>query len=95
MQTFRKGTEIERYELGADVIDRAGFKRVAANSNKTYSVVFRTNQDAFDDIIMTLGFSDLKDGRQFTTQIPFNSFSGVDVSIVPLSIPSHRVVRPD
>ncbi len=95
MQMFRKGAEIERYELGADVIDKAGFKRIAANSNKTYSVAFRTNQDNFDDIIMTLGFSDLKDGRQFTVQIPLSGFSGVDISIIPLSIPSHRVTRLD
>jgi hypothetical protein len=95
MEMFRKGTKIEVYELGADVIDRAGFKRVAANSNKTYTVAFRTNQDDFDDIIMTLGFSDLKDGRQFTVQVPLSSFAGVDISIIPLSVPDHGVVRPD
>jgi hypothetical protein len=95
MEMFRKGAKIEVYELGADVIDKAGFKRVAANSNKTYTVAFRTNQDDFDDIIMTLGFSDLKDGRQFTVQVPLSSFTGVDISIIPLSVPDHGVVRPD
>jgi len=93
MEMFRKGAKIEVYELGADVIDKAGFKRVAANSNNTYRVVFRTNQDDFDDIVMTMGFSDLKDGRQFTAQI--NGFPGVDISIIPLSIPGGGVVRPD
>ena len=95
MQLFRKGSEIERYELGADIIDRAGFKRVVANSNKIYTIAFRMNHDDFDDILMTLGFSDLKDGRQFTAEVPLSSFAGVDGSPVPLSLPGGGVVRPD
>jgi hypothetical protein len=95
MQMFRKGAEIERFEIGADVIDRAGFKRIAANSNRAFSVAFRTNQDDFDDIIITLGFSDLKDARQFTAMFDLGTLDGVDISIIPLSIPSHRITVQD
>ena len=95
MQMFRKGAEIERFELGADVIDRAGFKRVTANSNKVYTILFRTNQDDFDDIVLTLGFSDLKDGRQFTATVEGATFDGVDISIIPMSLPNHRITIQD
>ena len=95
MQMFLKGAEIERFEIGADVIDRAGFKRIAANSNKVFSVAFRTNQDDFDDIVITLGFSDLKDGRQVTATVPLATFDDVDISIIPLSLPGHRITAGD
>jgi len=95
MQLFLGGKEVERFELGADFINNAGFKRIAANQNKTYSIIFRSNADDFDDIVMTLGFSDLKDGRQFTAEIGLATFENIDISIIPLSIPTHRIMRLD
>jgi len=84
MQFFRSGQEIERTELGADQIRAAGFSRIAANSNSVYTVVFRFSSSNFDRIDTTLGFGDVKDGRQFTAAVPFGSFTGVNLSLTPL-----------
>ena len=92
IQMFRNGQETERFELGADVIDRAGYKRISASSNQLYSVAFRFNSDDFDDLTMTLGFSDLKDGRQFTVNVVDN-WADVALSLTPLSVPGAGTVR--
>ena len=90
---FLGGKEIERGELGSDVIQRAGYSRIAANSNQLYNVIFRSNSDNFDRIDITLGFGDIKDARQFTLAVPFSSFSDVNLSLTPLSVPSDGTVR--
>lgn len=68
---FRNGAEIERFELGSDAIRNAGFSRLTARSNRLIQVAFRLNSDAFDRVDITLGFGDLKDGRQFTALVRF------------------------
>lgn len=83
---FNKGVEVERAELGATQIQAFGFSRIAARSDKVYGVFFRFNSQDFDRIDITLGFSDLKDGRVFTASVPFGSFSDVQVSFTPLSL---------
>jgi hypothetical protein len=93
LSSLRKGKEIERNEIGADVIRAAGFSRVAANTNKVYAVYFHINHDDFDDLVMTLGFGDIKDGRQFTTDVAGSTFDGVDISIIPKSVPSNGTIR--
>ena len=92
IQLFRNGQETDRYELGADVIERAGYKRVAARSNQLYTVVFRFNDDSFDDGTVTLGFSDLKDGRQFTVA-NIDGWADVTISLAPLMVPPGGTVR--
>ena len=86
-QTFLAGREVERNEVGSDVIFNAGFGRVAANSNQVVRVYFRLNSDDFDRIDITLGFGDLKDARQFTVPVPGTTFSGVNLSLVPAFAP--------
>jgi hypothetical protein len=93
IQYFRNGRENERFELGADVIDRAGFKRIAARSNQVYRVIFRNNDENFDDITITLGFSDIKDGRQFTTTVGLATFNDVTFSVTPLRVPDQGAVH--
>ena len=90
---FLGGREIERYELGSDVIRNAGFSRIAANSNQLNSVAFRSNSDDFDRVDITLGFGDLKDARQFTVAVPFSSFTDINLSLTPLSVPADGTVR--
>jgi len=90
---FLGGREIERYELGSDVIRTAGYSRIAANNNQLYTAVFRSNSNNFDRVDITLGFGDLKDARQFTVAVPFSSFSAVNISLTPLSLPSDGTVR--
>jgi hypothetical protein len=90
LQIFNRGVEIERTELTANDIRAAGYGRIAASSNQVYTVVFRFNSDTFDRIDITLGFSDVKDARQFTVGVPFNSFSDVGLSLTPLSLEHSR-----
>jgi hypothetical protein len=86
-QTFLAGREVERNEIGSDVIRAAGFGRVAARSNQVVTAVFRMNSDDFERIDITLGFGDLKDARQFTVAVPGTTFTGVNISLVPLFAP--------
>jgi hypothetical protein len=92
IQLFKNGAEVERNELGADVIERAGHKKITARVNQVYTPVFRFNDDNFDDARVTLGFSDLKDGRQFTVNVE-DAWSDVAISLTPLSVPSPGTVR--
>jgi hypothetical protein len=86
MQIFNRGVEVERTELTATDIRAAGFGRISASSNQVYRVIFRFNSDEFDRIDITLGFSDVKDGRQFTVSVPSNSYTEVNFSLTPLSV---------
>jgi hypothetical protein len=91
IQFFDRGQEVERTELTATDIRAAGNGRIAASSNQVYSVVFRFNSQEFDRIDITLGFSDLKDARQFTVPVPGSSFSSVDLNFDPLSLEHSRL----
>jgi hypothetical protein len=91
MQIFAAGREIERFELGATSISAQGYSRVAANSSNVRTPVLRLNSTDFDRIDLTLGFSDLKDARQFTVAIPFDSFPDVALSFTPMSLPGDPV----
>jgi len=90
---YRSGAEVERNELGATDISNAGYSRIAARSNSLYHVIFRANSEDFDRVDITLGFSDLKDGRQFTVAVPFTSFSDVNISLTPMFVPGRGTVR--
>ena len=91
MQVFNRGVEVERTELTATDIRAAGYGRIAASSNQVYNVVYRFNSDDFDRIDFTLGFSDVKDARQFTVSVPFSSFADVGISFTPLSLEHSRL----
>jgi len=93
ISTFLAGREIERFELGSDVIRNAGYGLVAARSNNVVTVYFRQNSDDFDRLDITLGFSDLKDARQFTVAVPFGTFSDVNLSFTPASVPPSGTVE--
>jgi len=92
IQLFKNGRENERYELGSDVIERAGYKKITARGNQLYTVVFRFNDEGFDDATVTLGFADLKDGRQFTVA-NVDGWTDVAISFTPLSVASGGTVR--
>jgi hypothetical protein len=53
--------------------------------------VFRFNSQDFDRIDITLGFSDVKDARQFSIVVPGNSFTSVDINLTPLSLEHSRL----
>jgi hypothetical protein len=89
---FKNGKENERFEIGADVIDKAGFKRVAARSDKVYTLFFRFNDEGFDEITIALGFADIKDGRQFTVA-DIQGWTDVNFSFTPAIAPAEGTVR--
>ena len=82
-----KGVELERKEFTSDSLISGGISKITASQNVVYSLAFHVNATNFDNIIITLGFADLKDGRQFSTQVPLSSFSGVVSSPTPASRP--------
>lgn len=86
MSFVQGGAERERLELNANDIRARGYGRIPANSNTVYTLVFRFNSDDFDRIDLTLGFSDVKDARQFNVSVDFNSFSDINVNFNPLSL---------
>jgi hypothetical protein len=80
------GVEIERGEIGADILAQPpDWTSIEARQDEDYALVFGINSTDFDDLTLTLGFSDRKDGRQFMEDIPFTSFDGVDLSVIPLA----------
>jgi hypothetical protein len=84
----RGGREIERAEIGSDILaSPPDWTNIAPSSDGSYRLVFRLNSSTFDRIDITLGFSDVNSGRQFVADVPFGSFSGVDVSFVAMSVP--------
>ena len=94
LSLVRGGREIERSEIGADVLAQApDWTNIAPNSSDAYSLVFRLNSGNFDRVDITLGFSDVTSGRQFVVDVPFGSFSGVDVSLVVLDVPPGGALR--
>ena len=84
---LKGGREEERYEIGANDIKSLGFSVIGARSARTYVVMTRANVTDWDTATITLGFSDLKDGRQFTTDVSFGTFSDVTLSLTPASVP--------
>jgi hypothetical protein len=92
------GAETERVEIGSEFILGLGYNRVTANIDTTYRMYFGLHRKDFDSVVITLTFSDHKDGRQFTSDVPFESFSGVTESPEPLGGPhdtDHRLGSPD
>lgn len=90
LSLIRNGLEIERSELGSNVISAAGLARITANGNDLRKLTFRFNSGDFTQANITLGFVDAKDGRVFTVDVPF-LFSDVTISFTPLSVPANRV----
>jgi hypothetical protein len=87
------GKEIERAELGSDPIRAANAQSIGPKSTTTPTIIFRFNSAKFDDLVLTLGFTDTNSRRQFDVDVPFNSFTGVDINLTPANIPSHRVEK--
>ena len=87
------GNEIERSEMGASALRSSGLGPITARSNRNYPVVFRFNSSDFDDVQITLGFGDTKDGRQFTASVPLETFHDVNLSFTPMSLRWSKVPR--
>ena len=53
------------------------------------------SSQTFDFFILELQFTDSRDGRQFPSGVPFETFECVGVSLAPLGVPSTEVVELD
>jgi hypothetical protein len=87
MSLFLHGVEIERSEMSATEIQAKGWGHMTANSSASHTVVFRFNADDFDGIVMTLGFTDARDGRAFNVDVSGSTFTDVGMSFTPMSLP--------
>jgi len=90
---FIGSREVERAEIGANDL-AAGtpdYSNITARQDVPVALIFRLNSDTFDGIGLTLGFTDKKDGRVFTTTVPFNSFADVTVDTTPMANPRTQV----
>jgi hypothetical protein len=91
---MKAGREIERAEIGADILAAPpDLSNIAPLSDDTIRLYFRLNNVGFDRVDLTLGFTDVNSLRQFTVDVPFSSFSGVDLSLEPASRPAPGVAR--
>lgn len=81
---IKGGREVERGEVGSDVIRRQGYGRIKPRSNEVYTIVFRFNSDDFDSLRITLGLADINTARQFQAEVSPGSFTDVNVSFTPL-----------
>ena len=90
------GVEVERAEIGADILMAPpDVTQIGARSSQVVDLIYRINSSEFDEVRVTLGFSDKKDGRQFVEAVPFDSFTGIDISIIPLARPAPSAHRLD
>jgi len=86
LSLYKNGREIERSERGSDYLSSPpDWTKIEANSSYSYDIVFRINSSDFDSMELLLGFNDRVSGRAFTVNVPFSTFSGVRLSLVPLS----------
>ena len=90
---IKGGKEVERNDFGVTDLRAAGVSSITPKSSNTYHLIFRFNASDFDEVTVTLGFQDVNTLRKFTVDVPFNSFSGVDINLTPMSVPSNRVER--
>jgi hypothetical protein len=93
MSLFRGGIEIERAEIGSDILKGAGFGRIQPRSTVMPTLVLRFNSNNFDTVQITLGFGDINNGQLFNVDVPFGSFTGVNISLTPLSVPPRGTVK--
>ena len=93
MSILMNGVERERNELSRDQIASAGFNSITANQSSVVRMIFRFNSQEFNGITMTLGMADNKDNRNFTVDVPFNTFTDVLLSNTPASFTAPRLTR--
>jgi hypothetical protein len=84
---FKAGVEVERNEKGADDIQAAGHRNIAARATVTAHVITRTNAFDWDDVELRFGFIDSKDGRAFEHVLERGDFDGVVIDLTPALLP--------
>jgi hypothetical protein len=94
LSLLRRGSEIERAEIGADVLTAPpDVSNILPSSDMNIKLYFRLNSVDFDDIHLALSFTDVYSLHESIVDVPFSSFTGVDSSPVAESRPVPGVVR--
>ena len=94
LQLLRRGSQIERAEIGADILTAPpDVSNILPSSDMNIRLYFRLNHADFDDVRLTLNFTDVNTLRELTAEVPLSSFSGVDTSLVAASRPAPAVIR--
>jgi hypothetical protein len=94
LSLLRRGSEIERAEIGADILAAPpDVSNILPSSDMNIKLYFRLNSVDFDDISLLLNFTDVNTLRDQTVQVSLSSFTGVDASPVAESRPAPAVVR--
>ncbi len=94
LQLFWRGTQVERAEIGADILAAPpDVTNILPSSDMNIKLYFHLNNTQFDDIRLTLNFTDVNSLRDLTVEVPLSSFTGVNVSPVAASRPVPGVVR--
>jgi hypothetical protein len=91
MSLLLNGAEVERAEIGSDVIRSLGYSRINPHASDSYVLTFRFNTDEVDDAHLILGFSDVNWGNQFTPAEP--EFPGFILDPEPAFAPSGGAIR--
>jgi hypothetical protein len=84
---FLNGVEVERSELGADTIQSGGYRNIGARATMAVEVIARSNSTDFDEIRITMGFTDNRDARNFEQTLSLAAFDGVVIDLTPALIP--------
>jgi hypothetical protein len=88
------GSEIERAEIGADILTAPpDVSNILPSSDMNIKLYFRLNTRKFNDISLILNFTDVNSLRDLTVQVPLSSFTGVGESPVAVSRPAPGVER--
>ncbi len=92
LQLLSAGVEVERAEIGSTVLaSPPDVTNIEGNSSLTVALIFRVNAPDFDTLRLTLGMTDKTTGRAFNVDVPFNTFSDVVLSNIPLVAPDLKL----
>jgi len=94
LSLLKRGAEIERAEIGADILAAPpDVSNILPSSDTNVKLYFHLNSIDFDSVGLTLGFTDVNSLRDVIVEVPFSSFTGVDYSPVAESRPLPAVIR--
>jgi len=94
LSLIKDGVEVERAEIGSDILSAGGAGRVTPRSNNEWVLGFRVNSDDWNDARLELGLADVNHGNAVTAEVPFETFSGVTISLTPLFVPEEGQAAP-
>jgi len=87
LSLIKDGVEVERAEIGSDILSAGGAGRVTPRSTNEWVLGFRVNSDDWNDARLELGLADVNHGTAITAEVSFGTFTDVTISPTPLFVP--------